>query len=162
MVKSVNILQFLLLLTSSATLLTNGVLMIKEKHNLAENNDFNNLNSYEKAYIVLLIYNECFIALILLYYILYYFYYCIYKTFNDRELSSQYSIFKTLFIMTGIASNIYTLHVLIFNKNYIDENVNTINMIFAINFLFDVFLVVSFGIYRICCKNKKKINYTEL
>ena len=148
-----NILILILFLSSTATIITNGVLMINERDNL----NFSNLTPDNKGYVFCLIYNEIYLFIILIYNIIYYFYYCLFSCFINGELQFNYNCWKALFFISGIISHIYLLVYLIIQKNKIDDNINNINIIFTVNFLFTIVITIIFNILK-----KRNNNYLNL
>ena len=100
--------------------------MINEKDKL----NFENLSSDNKGYVFALIYTEIFICLTLIYNFIYYLYNCIFSCYSDNELKFNYSCWKALFLFSGIGIHIYLFFVLSTQYTYIDDYVNTINVIF--------------------------------
>lgn len=131
---------------SLGTVISNGVLMYQEKDQL----NFNKLSRNQDFYVGILIYTEIFIGLIVLYNILYYVYNLLHKCCNDNDLSSSFSLLKTIYIMSGVASHIILIYFLIKNKNYIDDSIQNINIIFTANFLISIFTIIVVNIYKKC------------
>ena len=92
------ILQIVLFITSITTIVTNGILMIKEKNTL----DFKTLTDKQDYYVGCLIYNECFMILLLTYIFLFYIYETIIGCCSEKSTVSTFSVFKILFIISGI------------------------------------------------------------
>ena len=148
-----NILISILFLLSSSTVITNGILMINEKNNI----HFHNLNNIEKSTICCFIYNEIFICIILIYNIIYYLYYFIFSCFSDKEIQFNYSCSKALFIISGLATNIFLFLVLVTHKNIINNNIYHINIIFNVNFILTIIITIIFKLIK-----NKKIKYNNL
>ena len=151
-----NILISIIFFFTTSTVITNGVLMINEKDKL----NFENLSSDNKGYVFALIYTEIFLCLSLIYNFIYYLYNCIFSCYSDNELKFNYSCWKALFLFSGIGIHIYLFFVLITQYTYIDIYVNTINVIFNINFFIIIFLTLIFKFLK--CKNNKVSNYENL
>ena len=151
-----NILISIIFFFSTSTVITNGILMINEKDKL----NFENLSSDNKGYVFALIYTEIFICLTLIYNFIYYLYNCIFSCYSDNELKFNYSCWKALFLFSGIGIHIYLFFVLSTQYTYIDDYVNTINVIFNINFFTTIFLTIIFKFLK--CKNNKVNNYEDL
>tara|TARA_B100001121_G_scaffold310515_1_gene342041 strand:+ start:10417 stop:10887 length:471 start_codon:yes stop_codon:yes gene_type:complete len=151
-----NILISIIFFLSTSTVITNGILMINEKNKL----NFSNLSSDNKGYVFALIYTEIFLCLVLIYNFIYYLYNFIFSCYSDNELKFNYSCWKALFLFSGIGIHIYLFFVLITRYAYIDIYVNTINVIFNINFFIIIFLTLIFKFLK--CKNNKVGNYENL
>lgn len=149
-----NILISILFFFSSLTVLSNGILMINEKDKL----NFNNLSINEKVYVGCLVYTEIYIIIILIYNSIYYIYKFIFSCFSEGELTFSYSCYKSLFILSGLASQFYLIYVLITKDPFIDQNIYNINIIFVSNFLLIIFLATVFK----CLKSKKKEIYKNV
>lgn len=134
---------------SLGTVISNGVLMYQEKDQL----DFNKLTKNQYFYIGILIYTEIFVGLIVLYNLLYYIYNFFYKCCNDNDLSSSFSLFKMIYIISGIVSHLILIYFLIKNKNYIDDSIQNINIIFTGNLLISIFVIIVVNIYKKCIKD---------
>ena len=142
------LIKFLLFISSSLTFLANGIFMIKEKETL----NFENLSKDQDIYVALLIYIELYLGIILIYNLFYYFYEQCYSCCNDNPLTKSFSCLTALFLTTGIISHGIIIYYLIKNKNYIDENIEKINIIFTSNMCFCIFIVLIINIYKQCCK----------
>jgi hypothetical protein len=147
-----NIIKFLLFLLSTTTFLVNGMFMIKEKDVL----NFKNLNKEQDIYVALLIFTEIYIGIILIYNLLYYIYEHFYSCCNDNKLTSSFSLLKTIFLLSGIASHIVIIYYLIKNKNYIDENINNINIIYTSNICACFFIILIINLYKNCVNKNKE------
>jgi hypothetical protein len=148
------LLQIVLFITSISTIVTNGILMIKEKDTL----DFKTLTDKQDYYVGSLIYNEFFMILLLTYIFLFYIYETIVGCCSDKSTVSTFSIFKILFIISGIVSHVSIMFYLFIHSNYIDENITNISIIFTTNFLFSIVFTLGVNIYK--CYHKK--DYDEL
>lgn len=148
-----NILISILFFISCSTIITNGILMINEKNNI----HFNDLNNIEKSTICCLIYNEIFIIIILIYNIIYYLYNFIFSCFSDNEIQFNYSCGRALFIISGIATNIFLFLILITHKNIINNKIYHIIIIFNANFILTIFIIIIFKFIK-----NKKIKYNNL
>lgn len=144
-----NLIKYILFFSCLGTFLTNGILMIKEKNLL----NFSELNKNQDFYVGILIYTEIFLGLITFYNILFYIYKYFYKCCNDNEITSSFSLFKMIFLLSGIVSHITLFYYLIKHKYYIDENIQHINIIFCSNFIFNFFIILFINIYKNCKKN---------
>lgn len=151
-----NILISIIFFLSTSTVITNGILMINEKNKL----NFTNLSSDNKGYVFALIYTEIFLCLVLIYNFIYYLYNCIFSCYSDNELKFNYSCWKALFLFSGIGIHIYLFFVLITRYAYLDIYVNTINVIFNVNFFITIFLTLIFKFLKY--KNNKVSNYENL
>jgi hypothetical protein len=150
-----NILIFILFLFSSSTIFINGILMIDQKKEI-NFNYFNDLNNYQKRYVICIIYNEIYLLLILIYNLIYYLYYCIFSCYSDGKLTFNYNCWKSLFLFSGLFTHIYSTYILTNDKYYINETINKINIIFVTNFLSTIFFTIIFNCLK--CKFKKNIN----
>ena len=151
-----NILISIIFFLTTSTVITNGILMINEKNKL----NFTNLSSDNKGYVFALIYTEIFLCLVLIYNFIYYLYNCIFSCYSDNELKFNYSCWKALFLFSGIGIHIYLFFVLITRYAYLDIYVNTINVIFNVNFFITIFLTLIFKFLKY--KNNKVSNYENL
>jgi hypothetical protein len=151
-----NILISIIFFFTSSTVLTNGILMIDEKDKL----NFNNLSSSNKGYVFCLIYTEIYFILILIYNIIYCLYNCIFSCYSDGQLQIQYNCRTAIFIFSGISTQLYLFYILITEEPYIDIYINTINLIFIINFLITIFITCIFKFLKY--KKNKTNNYEDL
>ena len=55
--------------------------------------------------------------------------------YSESEIKINYNCWKALYVLSGIGINIYLFIILVTRNSYIDDNVNTINILFNINFL---------------------------
>ena len=131
--------------------------MINEKDKL----NFYHLSSNNKGYVFCLIYVEVFLSLILIYNLIYYIYNCIFSCYSDNELRFNYNCWKALFLFSGIGIHIYLFYILITRDAYIDDNVNTINVLFNVNFFITIIITLIFKIIK-CNKNNKVSNYENI
>jgi hypothetical protein len=151
-----NIFISIIFFFTTSTIVTNGVLMINEKNKL----NFSNLSSDNKGYVFALIYTEIFLSLVLIYNFIYYLYNWIFSCYSDNELKINYSCWKALFLFSGIGVYIYLFFVLTTQYTYIDNYVNSINVIFNVNFFTTIFFTIIFKFLK--CKNNKVNNYEDL
>ena len=63
--------------------------------------------------------------------------------------------------MSGVASHIILIYFLIKNKNYIDDSIQNINIIFTANFLVSIFVIIVVNIYKKCKKNDENERLIE-
>tara|TARA_A100001015_G_C14995824_1_gene716154 strand:+ start:908 stop:1624 length:717 start_codon:yes stop_codon:yes gene_type:complete len=151
-----NFLISIIFFLTTSTVISNGILMINEKDNL----NFNNLSSNEQGFVVCLIYSEIYLILILIYNIIYYLYYCIFSCYSDGQLRFNYNCWTALFLLSGISIHIYLFYILVTHNIYINENVNTINIIFNVNFILIFFITCLFKFLK--CKSNKIDNYENI
>jgi len=142
-----NILILLIFFTSTATVITNGVLMIKEKDVFT----LHDSDSFKTSYIICLIYNEIYLFLCLLYNIIFYLYYCIFCCYNDNEIKITYNCWKAIFLFSGIATHIYSFFILVTQNSVINDNVHSINIVFNANFIFIILISCIFKVLK--CNN---------
>ena len=151
-----NILISIMFFLTSSTVITNGILMIKEKDTL----NFNNLSTDNKGYVVCLVYMEFYLLFILIYSLIFYFYKCICSCYSESEIKINYNCWKALYLLSGIGINIYLFIILITKNSYIDDNVNTINVLFNVNFFIIIFITILF--YFLKKGNNKVSNYENI
>lgn len=151
-----NILISIIFFFTISTVITNGVLMINEKDKL----NFSNLSSDNKGYVFALIYTEIFLCLILIYNLIYCIYNCILSCCSDNELQFNYSCWKALFLFSGIGIHVYLFFILTTQFTYIDNYVNTINIIFNVNFFIIIIVTLIFKFLKY--KYDKINNYENL
>lgn len=138
------LIKILIFLTSTLTFISNGIIMLKEKDTI----NFQSLNKNQDLYVGLLIYTEIYIGIILLYNLLYYIYEQFYNCCNDNRITTSFSFFKTIFLLTGLVTHMIIAYYLISNKNYIDNNINTISIIFTSNLGISLFIILIINIYK--------------
>lgn len=150
------LLQFFIILFISGTVISNGVLMYNEKDTL----DFKNLNKYQKIYTVTLVSCEVYLAIILLYVFAFYLYYYSLKCCSDTPIVHSFNIWYFLFFILGLVAHGYVLYHVLFHKDYIDENVENIAIIFCANVGAILLSMIVINIYKKCFSKKK--DYVDL
>ena len=120
----------------------------------------NDLTSDEKLFTGLLIYSEVNLGLTMFYIILS----CIWSGMilccNDNDNSTfQFSCTKVIFILTGVASNIYLFYKLLNNKLMIDHLITTSGWLLVSNMFFIILVTMIYKIYKL---NQKNDNYEEV
>ena len=149
------LLIFLTLLSSTSTFLTNGYFMIKESDNIK----FTSLDNPDRIYISLLLYNEFYIGVLLIYIYMLILMKFLFSCYSDGNINIDYSLLKAIFFFSGIASHVYTFIILIsYSKYYINYSIFKISLVFTINFLFVIFITILINIF----KRLKSSNYYNL
>lgn len=138
----------LIYLSSITTISINGYLMIKEKDTL----NFLKLSKHQQMYTICLIYNELFIASLIIYNTLFYIYNCIVSCYSDNKSIISFNLWHILYIFTGFFTHFYCIFNLLIHNNYIDNNIQNINIIFTSNMSF---IILSTIINYLFIKNKK-------
>lgn len=149
------LLIFLTLLSSTATFLINGYFMIKEKDDIK----YTSLDNPGKIYISLLLYNEFYIGVLLIYFYMLILMKFIFSCYSNGSININYSLYKALFFFSGIASHVYTFMILITTtKDYINHNIFKISIVFTINAWFIIFITILFNICKKYSNNYDNLN----
>jgi len=146
------LLQFLIMLFITGTVITNGVLMYKERDNL----DFDHLTKNQQLYAISLISCEVYLGIILLYFLFYYLYYFSLRCCSDNPIVHSFNIWYFLFMLAGLVIHGFILFHIFLNKDYIDKNVQDIAIVFSSNLGVIIFFVLVINIYKKCCSTKTK------
>jgi hypothetical protein len=157
---SKNIPLLLAFISSFICTIASGMLLIKERDELS----FNDTSKHEKGYIVILIYAEIFLFLCICYYSIFFLWKRIGQCCNDTyNPTLTCSVYKILFLLSGIAADSYLFYHLIFHKDYINKYIDVASWILVGNIFFIILLNGIYKIYSLCSTHSKKSNaYIEL
>jgi hypothetical protein len=148
-------LQLFIFIVSTITVVINGYFMLLEKDKL----EFKELTKSERIYTISLIYNEIYLGLYIIYTFIYLLYYIFINCISNKSIEITFSLWKAIYLFSGIISHIYSTYILLFNPNYIDQNIQTININFTANIILCILSVI---ITKIISFYKKDVSYQEL
>lgn len=146
-------------ISSFITCIVAGGLLIKEKDNIS----FNDLSKDDKIFGGILIFSEIFLFTLVSYFVLS----CIWSGLmlccNDRDTTVyQFSLYKVIYLLGGIASYIYMFVILCQNSIMISNDVTLASWFLVGNFLFVVGITSLNKVYNLCCISQKEKGYNDL
>ena len=147
--------------SSSITLVFSIILLIKEYKTIS----FKDINHDERTYLECVIYSTIYLFLMLGYFLMTYLWTGLLLCCSDHDKPSfSFSVYRVIFVFSGICVNSYIFYLLIKHKNIINDYATTTGWILVINMLFIILATSLNKIYKLCCnkENKKESKYEEI
>ena len=146
-------------ISSFITCIVAGGLLIKEKDKIS----FNDLSKDDKIFGGILNFSEIFLFTLVSYFVLS----CIWSGLvlccNDRDTTTfQFSLYKVVYLLAGIASYIYMFVILCQNHMMISNDITLASWFLVGNFLFIVSVTSLNKVYNLCCISPKEKGYNDL